>query len=526
MYQALYRQWRPQAFADMVGQEHIARTLQNALEHNRLAHAYLFCGPRGTGKTSAARILAKAVNCEQGPSREPCNTCAACLGIQAGRVMDVLEIDAASNRGIDDIRELREKVRYSPVEVPYKMYIIDEVHMLSQDAFNALLKTLEEPPGRVLFILATTEPHKLPATIVSRCQRLDFHLIGISDIAGRIRQVARSADRTLSEEAVYLIAEEAGGGMRDALSLLEQVLAYSTEHIGQEDVLNVLGAVGRDVYYTLSEAYIRQDVAAALFLLQDVAARGKDLHHFTQQAISYYRDLMVVLACGERSQELGIAPDWVQRLKAQAETLGMGVIGEILSELHGLLADIRWSNRPRLLWELAIFRIFVPQNHAVVTQAQLADAPQQYKPQLAVPQLQEPAAQAPQATPQPTLAEHTQNTESVQTLSRTWPRVMDLIKKESRKTHALLLSGEAACCDGNVLEVRFDAQIHCEMMEDPANKKPLQNVLKKVFGCDFTVRCVKAGNISTAAVTEKDPDELISSAVEIFNGQVIDESGR
>ena len=325
MYQALYRQWRPLSFADMVGQENVARTLQNALEQGRLAHAYLFCGPRGTGKTSAAKILAKAVNCENGSSREPCNQCDACLGIQAGRVMDVLEIDAASNRGIDDIRELREKVRYSPVEVRHKVYIIDEVHMLSQEAFNALLKTLEEPPSRVMFILATTEPHKLPATIISRCQCLDFHLIGISEIAGRLRQVTASSGRTISEQALFLIAEEAAGGLRDALSLLEQVLAYSSGDVDSSDVLDILGAVGRDVFYSLTDAFLQRDLSAALLLLQDVVSAGKDLHHFTQQAIGYYRDLMVSLACGEQAEALGIAPDWTVRLKKQATALEQAI---------------------------------------------------------------------------------------------------------------------------------------------------------------------------------------------------------
>jgi DNA polymerase III subunit gamma/tau len=521
MYQALYRQWRPQSFAEMVGQEHVSRTLQNALEQDRLAHAYLFCGPRGTGKTSAAKILAKAANCENGPAREPCNRCPACLGIQAGRVMDVLEIDAASNRGIDDIRDLREKVRYAPVEVRRKVYIIDEVHMLSPEAFNALLKTLEEPPSRVLFILATTEPHKLPATIVSRCQRLDFRLIGIGEIAGRLRRVADEAGRQISDEALYVIAEEAAGGLRDALSLLEQVLAYSPQEADSDAVLSVLGAVGRDVFYTLTEALLKGDVTAALLLLQDVAVAGRDLHHFTLQAVAYYRDLMVVLACGEQSIGLGISPDWLPRLGSQAKALGMGMIGQILAELHSLLTEIRWASRPRLLWELALFRIMVPEqppDRAMVA-APAAYLPAPLKPEAV--QLKEPVAAAP-AAPPPTAPAKETVPPPLQNIGRLWPGVMEMLKKESIRTHALLLSAKPSAVDGRVLELSFDAEIHCEMMESPDHRKPLAAVMQKVFGLEPVIRCALSGSGPPPAPQEKDPDELISSAVEIFNGRIMD----
>lgn len=507
-YQALYRQWRPQTFGDLVGQEQITAVLQNALEQGKLAHAYLLCGPRGTGKTSAAKILAKAVNCEKGPSREPCNRCAACQGIQEGRVMDVLEIDAASNRGIEEIRDLRDKARYAPVEVRRKVYIIDEVHMLTQEAFNALLKTLEEPPGPVLFVLATTEPHRLPATIVSRCQRLDFRLIGLPDIVERLRLVVQANQRDCSEQALYLIAEEAAGGLRDALSQLEQVLAFTQGAVDEQTVLAVLGAVGRDVFYSLTSAVVSRNLTSALLLLQDVVADGKDLHHFTQQAIGYYRDLMVALACGGEARLLGIAPEWAERLRNQAGSLGLGTIGRILSVLHALLGEIRWSARPRLLWELALFRIFgLEEQEQNVYVAEIAPPP---PVQAEAARVNEPAVHkkaAPEAVPQNDFHRH-------------WPRILQEVKKESVRVHALLLSAQAAMA-GNILELGFSSSFHCEMME--GNRTVLEKVVKKLYGESTVIRCLAAGQSEVAAAAERDPDELVSSAAELFCGKIIED---
>lgn len=518
-YQALYRRWRPQAFAGLAGQEHITRILQNALEQGCVAHAYLFCGPRGTGKTSAAKILAKAVNCENGPSREPCNRCPSCLGIQDGRVMDVLEIDAASNRGIDEIRDLREKVRYAATEVRRKVYIIDEVHMLTPEAFNALLKTLEEPPAQVLFILATTEPHKLPPTIVSRCQRLDFRLIGTQEIVERLRFVAADAGRNVSESALQLIAEEAAGAMRDALSLLEQVFVFAGGDVSEEDVLAVCGSVSRNVFYDLTAALLSGDLSAALRIVHEVVTSGRDLHHFTQQAIAYYRDLMVVLACRDDVEALGIAPEWALRLKGQAEALGMGRVGHVLSVLHGLLGEVRWAARPRLLWELALFRIF-----GLDTQR---NAGQPVRPAKGTGASVYGALQADSASIVKTnsqgYAGHVE--EDLHRLSRLWPKVLEQVKQASIRTHAVLLDCRLLSFNGGVLELGFPSDFHKETMEETQNRRILANALRITCGSVPEIRCTLQDlPKSRAARAEFGQDELINSAAEIFRGQIIDDT--
>src|SRR5699024_4433829 len=258
-YQALYRVWRPRTFRDLVGQSHITQTLQNAISENKFSHAYLVSGPRGTGKTSAAKIFAQTINCEQMPTKEPCNKCDACLGILDGTISDVIEIDAASNTSVDDIRDIRDKVKYASSVVPYKVYIIDEVHMISVNAFNALLKTLEEPPPHVVFILATTEPHKIPLTIISRCQRFDFRSVSNKAMMGRLQEVMDLEQVTVSQEALEAVVLAAEGGMLDALNILDQTISYSDGEVTIEDVLAVTGGVSQDILTSIATAMYEQN---------------------------------------------------------------------------------------------------------------------------------------------------------------------------------------------------------------------------------------------------------------------------
>lgn len=294
-YQALYRKWRPQTFEDVKGQEHIVTTLKNQIRLGRVGHAYLFCGTRGTGKTSVAKIFAKAVNCLQPVDGSPCGECAMCRAIQSQTLMNVIEIDAASNNGIDNIREIRDEVEYSPTEGRYKVYIIDEVHMLSIGAFNALLKTLEEPPEYVIFILATTEAHKIPVTILSRCQRYDFRRITVDTITGRLTELAEKENLDVEEKALRYIARAADGSMRDALSLLDQCIAfYLNERLTYDHVLDILGAVDTTVFSRLLRSVLDQDIAGALKLIEDVVVQGRELGQFVTDFTWYLRNLMLV----------------------------------------------------------------------------------------------------------------------------------------------------------------------------------------------------------------------------------------
>ena len=341
-YLALYRQYRPRTFSEVVGQEHITRTLQNQVKHNHIAHAYLFCGSRGTGKTSTAKILARAINCKQPISGEPCGACEVCRLSEDELAVDILEIDAASNNGVDEIRDLREKVRYAPSIGRYKVYIIDEVHMLSQGAFNALLKTLEEPPPHAVFILATTETHRLPATIVSRCQRFDFHRIPEEVIVQRMRTVLASIGRQAQPEALSIIARDAEGGMRDALSILDQCLGMTEGELTQQDVLLTLGAAGGQTVQQLAAAVAAQDVQAALDAVQTVYENGADLGVFVRECMQHYRDLLIQNTHPGKTQSAMQALD----ILAAAE------------------AQMRQSPRPRVLLDAAVVRLCMPRYEA------------------------------------------------------------------------------------------------------------------------------------------------------------------
>jgi len=362
-YLVLARKWRPKFFDEVVGQEHVARTLKNSIEQDRVHHAYLFCGARGVGKTSTARILAKSLNCEEGPTSEPCYDCQSCADITEGQSVDVYEIDGASNRGINEIRELREGVRYAPSQGRFKIYIIDEVHMLTTEAFNALLKTLEEPPDHAYFIFATTEPQEIPITILSRCQRFDFKRISQTDIVDHLEAICDEEGIETERAALQLIARQADGAMRDALSLLDQVIGFAGDEVDEQEVADILGVANREHLFDISRGVLRRDAQEALKALDVVHRYGYDLQQFASELVAHLRDLTVVAAVGEPARVTSLTESELE--EARAQLAAMNVEGEtrrqLLHRYFSVMAngarEMTRSPHPKLIFEMTLVRL-------------------------------------------------------------------------------------------------------------------------------------------------------------------------
>jgi len=356
-YLVLARKYRPQTFEQVVAQTHITRTLTNAISSGRVAHAILFSGPRGTGKTTVARVLAKAMNCKDGPTPVPCNVCRSCNEITAGKAVDVFEIDGASNNSVDQVRELRENIKYMPAHSPHKIYIIDEVHMLSTAAFNALLKTLEEPPSHVMFMFATTEPHKIPITILSRCQRHDFRRIDLDSISTHMASLCRQEGFEIAEESLGLIAREAGGSMRDGLSLLDQVMTCLQGPITHEQVLDILGIIDRKFIFDLSESILKADISAALDLLDDIYDHGHDMKKLYADLLEHFRNLLVAAMGKKVNKLIDLPAGEVDQLVAQAKTISTTELSQIFDLFFKAEASIRLSAQPKMALEMTLVRM-------------------------------------------------------------------------------------------------------------------------------------------------------------------------
>ncbi len=482
-YQALYRVWRPQTFIDVVGQEHVTKTLQNALLQQKTSHAYLFSGPRGTGKTSAAKILAKAINCEHAPVSEPCNECAACRGITNGTISDVLEFDAASNSRVEEMRDVLEKVRFAPTAVKYKVYIIDEVHMLSISAFNALLKTLEEPPKHVIFILATTEPHKIPLTIISRCQRFDFRRITAGSIVNRMKLIVDETGVDCDEAALQMIARAAEGGMRDALSLLDQAISYSQDRVTLEDALTVTGSVSQGFLNKLAKSFQEKDVANGLEALDELLFHGKDPTRFIEDLILFYRDMLLYKTAPnlEESLERVMLDD---EFRQMAGTIPTEQIYQLIELLNKTQHEMRWTNHPRIFLEVAIIKLCqmegIPTEHSEPAQIeQLLSRIEQLETELqhlkangvapasqdTASQPQKPAHRSSKKTFQPAVGKINE------VLKHATKSDLNLIKANWGEMRASLLKSQAAllndaepiAASATALIIKFKHEMICQM---------------------------------------------------------------
>lgn len=361
-YMALYRKWRPDTFEEVKGQDHVVTTLKNQIINNRIGHAFLFCGTRGTGKTSIAKLFAKAVNCEHPINGSPCNECAACRAIADGSSMNVIEIDAASNNGVDNIRQIREEVQYSPSEGKYKVYIIDEVHMLTQGAFNALLKTLEEPPAYVIFILATTESHKIPITISSRCQKYEFRRISVETISDRLMELLGREQIEAEKKAVDYIAKAADGSMRDALSILDQCIAFNIgKELTYENVLDTIGAVDIDVFARLLECVIKLDVVGAIDLVDEVVWQGRELSRFVSEFTWFLRNVLLVKVSPEADQKLDMSAENLERLRQLAAQIDTDALIRYINIFSDTSANIKYAVQKRIVLELAVIKLCKPE---------------------------------------------------------------------------------------------------------------------------------------------------------------------
>lgn len=509
-YQSLYRKYRSRDFGDLMGQRHVTQTLANAIGSDRVAHAYLFCGPRGTGKTSTARVLAKALNCVNGPTDTPCDTCAYCNAIRQGSAMDVIEIDAASNRNIDDMRQLREQVNYPPVELRYKFYIVDEVHQLTRDAFNAFLKTLEEPPPHVIFVLCTTDPHQLPPTILSRCQRFDFHRITIADIVERLRWIVEQEGWTIEEEALTLLARAANGGLRDALSLLDQAASFAGTDIAAHHVRDILGGIDFDLLVQYTDLLLKRDANGLFRLVDEVISAGKDVPQLVAETIQHWRNLLRA-AIGGAEALIELTPEQRGILAQQARSSGQTAIMRALTLLCEAENELRWNSQQRLLLELYSLRIMnddpppvVSASPAVNAQPAQRTAPRgveapapprsepRPEPRPASPPPVSSAPTAPASTaPSPAVAAD-DNPWTLPRVKKIWPQFIEWMGR-SPKLEALRSRIVEKCWPtsliGNTLSLATSSAFVRDQMKDrPQVRQTLEQCLQAYFKTAFVIQ--------------------------------------
>ncbi len=529
-YVALYRQWRPQTFAEVVGQSHVTGTLQNALKAGKIGHAYLFAGPRGTGKTSIAKILARAVNCLEGPSAEPCNRCSACVGILDGSATDVLEIDAASNRGIDEIRDLRSKVRFCPAGLKYKVYIIDEVHMLTTEAFNALLKTLEEPPGHAIFILATTEPHKIPATVLSRCQRFSFHRIPVKEVLERMEAMTGSIGLSVTQEALRAIARASDGSLRDALSLLDQCASFSEGEVNASHVRMILGNAGPEGVREISAAVARGDARALLEGLDGLAGEGRDFRQFGRDLTAFYRDMLVMKVCDNPGDLIDQDPESLAVVKDLASAYSDADILNAIKVLGEVDSQMRYTGQPRICLEIGLLSLIGRSNPAERTMKQTAQQTTQQTTEQTIERdrfaekresgVSEMAGAA-DVDVKTALPEEGAGAAVVDDarIPGMWQSLVARLKRERKATIAAYLEpARPVGFRSGRLVIAFgpDARFHMSQIETPHNTRTLEAALEAVTGREVLVRCVyqepgaeACGEKSDTAVSEEAEPQAI-----------------
>lgn len=556
-YQSIYRKFRPKTFDELLGQEHVTTVLKNQIINGNVGHAYLFCGTRGTGKTSASKLFARAVNCLNNIDGNPCNECEVCNGILDDSIMDVIEMDAASNNSVEDIRDLREKAKYPPAKGKYKVYIVDEVHMLSKGAFNALLKTLEEPPKHLLFILATTEPQKLPATIQSRCQRYDFKRISVNDMLINMKNICEELGVKVEEKGLYLIAKNADGAMRDAQSLLDQCVSFTGSEITYDDVISVLGTVNSTTIFEIADGIIEKSIKNSLQIVENVVQNGKDINQFMKDLILHFRNLMIVKSADNVDNIIDGSKEFIEELKKQSKKISLPEIIRCLQILSEGENQSKWSSQPRIVLEISIIKLcnnatdlsiesmshrlvklenIIKSGKTIIEDNKLTDNQDNEEKKNIDYNLPDNSIKSNESSSvesqEPLKSGNNNETEfqgtndnvSNQEVVKNWAEVLKVIKKERISIHALIMEGKPVDIKGNTLIISFDEGFgfHRDAIDKNQNKEYVQGVINNFFKSNLEIKFIMDNEVSELQSNEKKNSEVVDKVKGVFGEDLVE----
>ncbi len=523
-YTVFALKWRPQNLDEIIGQPEVVARLKGALEKNRLAHAYLFAGPRGVGKTSTARILAKALNCKNGPTTNPCGKCAPCIEIAQGRSLDVIEIDGASNRGIEEIRSLRENVKFAPTSGKFKVYIIDEVHMLTQEAFNALLKTLEEPPEFVKFIFATTHPHKVIPTILSRCQRFDFRRISVMETITQLEKIAKQEKIGIDKEVLFAVAKASDGSLRDAESILDQLVSFTKEKISLGDVVSILGLVEQEALFELTNKIIQRDPKAALSLFNEIIDEGKDIGVFLTNLIEHFRNLMIAKITNADAQLIDLPEDICKKLLEQSKAFSLEEIFNVFNILVNTQDMSKRLDSLRIPLEISLVKLAHDKSGSKIHPIPVSNPPKEIKAQ--IKEIEPPNREAdPPAVVGAKMPKFEESGDSVSLdkIRGIWLSIIDGLSKIKISVSTYLNEGNPIKFEDNVLTISFpkNYSLHKESLERKENRAIVEKTLSESLNTDLRVNFILSKE--SAHKDEHEHSPFIKSALDAFRGRVIKE---